>query len=721
MRQAAMEHWPTVKRILQSALDKDPSERAAFVRASCGGDETVLREVQSLLSYEADAESFLERPAIDLAEPHENMLAGRTLSHYEVVSLLGAGGMGEVYLARDPRLDRTVAIKILPGDLAEEPERMQRFEREARAASALNHPNVATIYDVGESEGLHFIVMEHVDGETIAATVEGRSLLPAAVVDIAVQAADALDVAHAQGITHRDIKPANLMVTSRGHLKVLDFGVAKMKLREQPTGNDEWILEPGTAVGRIIGSGPYMSPEQITGGDVDPRSDVFSLGVVIYQMATGQLPFSGTTREGLKEAILRARPASMTALNAGVPPELERITFKCLEKAAEDRYQSARELLSDLWPLKRQLDATRAMADSPWFEALKRPANIGDEVPGSEASELVARGWAHLRSGSFFELSDAVSAFLAAIELAPAYAAAHAGLALTRVAQAAAHDVPHLEALAEAKTIALRALALDGQSADAQVALGQVMLFSEWDWTAAERSFQRALAINPNHAEAYLYYGGLMEALGQLTRGFELKLRGLECDSTSALAHVLIASSLWNQRRYDDVIVWANKALDRDPRHLFARELLVGAYWKKGDFKRQIVEDFKRVEARDLSEDVRAGLREIVAEILHAFDHEGLEAAHRCILKHMSSAWIIELMSHEGGSSIIGRGNTMIGPLARSVEAGDLDKAFELLQGALAVRDPGLIHLAVAPQWDKLRADPRFNECLARMKLRSVL
>jgi serine/threonine protein kinase len=726
MRHAATEHWATVKRIHQSALDKDPSERAAFVRASCGGDETVLREVQSLLLYDVDAASFLERPAMDLArgwssEPHEHTLAGRTLSHYQVVSLLGAGGMGEVYLARDPRLDRTVAIKILPGDLAGDPERMQRFEREARAASALNHPNVATIYDVGESDGLHFIVMEHVEGETVAARVAGRALVPAAVVDIAVQAADALDVAHAKGITHRDVKPANLMVTSRGHLKVLDFGVAKMKLLDESTRSSEWILEPETAIGRVIGSGPYMSPEQITGGDVDPRSDVFSLGVVIYQMATGHLPFSGSTREELMEAILRAAPESMTGLNPDVPSELERITFKCLEKSAEDRYQSARELLSDLWPLKRQLDATRAKADAPWFEFLGRPVEIAHESPGSEASELVARGWAHLRSGSFFELSDAVSAFVAATEVAPAYAAAHAGLALTKVAQAVAHDVQHLEALAEAKTIALRALALNDKSADAQVALGQVMLFSEWDWTAAERSFQRALAINPNHAEAYLHYGGLMEALGQLTRGFELKLQGLECDSTSALAHVLIASSLWNQRRYDDVIVWVNKALDRDPRHLFARELLVGAYWKKGDFKRQIVEDLKRVEARDLSEEARAALREIVAEILHAFDHEGLDAAHRCILKHMSSAWMTELMSDEGGSTIIGRGNTIIGPLARSAEAGDLDKAFELLQGALDVRDPGLVHLAVAPQWDNLRADPRFNDCLARMKLRPVL
>ncbi len=298
--------------------------------------------------------------------------------------------MGEVYLARDPRLDRAVAIKILPGDLAGDPERMQRFEREARAASALNHPNVATIYDVGESDGLHFIVMEHVEGETVAARVAGRSLLPAAVVDIAVQAADALDVAHAKGITHRDIKPANLMVTLRGHLKVLDFGVAKMKLRDESTRSGEWILESGTAVGRVIGSGPCMSPEQITGGDVDPRSDVFSLGVVIYQMTTGHLPFAGSTREELMEAILRAAPESMTELNPDVPSELERITFKCLEKSAEGRYQSARELLSDLWPLKRFSTAPSTCATRRWSISWSRLSGTAcAPIPGSTS---VSRG-----------------------------------------------------------------------------------------------------------------------------------------------------------------------------------------------------------------------------------------------------------------------------------------------------------------------------------------
>ena len=302
-------------------------------------------------------------------------------------------------------------------------------------------------------------------------------------------------------------------------------------------------------------------------------------------------------------------------LNPDTPPELERITLKCLDKRTDGRYQSARELLTDLWPLKRRLDANapRATPDSVRLDLPRRSgshpgaavtpavaddASITDASRASEASELVARGWAHLGSGSSFELSHAVSAFVAATVIEPTYAAAYAGLALARVAQATARHVPLVEAFAEAKAAALRALALDHESADAQVALGQVMFFGDWDWIAAERSFKRALALNPNHAEAYLHYGVLMEALGDLDRGFQLKLQGLQCDPTSALAHELIAASFWNQRRYDDVIVWANKALDRDPEHRMARELLGGAYWMLGDLERSRKE-FERAEARD--------------------------------------------------------------------------------------------------------------------------
>jgi tetratricopeptide (TPR) repeat protein len=251
----------------------------------------------------------------------------------------------------------------------------------------------------------------------------------------------------------------------------------------------------------------------------------------------------------------------------------------------------------------------------------------------------------------------------------PTYARAYAGLAFAKVMEGTNRAVL-VKAFGEAKTAALRALALDDQSADARVALGQVMVFVEWDWVAAEKSFQRALASDPNQAEAYLFYGFLEEALGDLERGLRLKLQGLECDSTSALAHVQIAVSFWYQRRYDDVIVWANKALDRDPYHPFARELLAGAYWKLGDLERS-AEHMQRS-------------RDHASKVLRDFSNDDF-------------------------------------PLAmNAVQMGDLDGAFEALQRMFDAHDPALIDLAVGPHWDGLREDPRFNQYLVRMKLRSA-
>jgi len=361
-----MERWATVKRIHQAALELEASERTVFLDEACAGDEKLRREVESLQAYEDDAASFMELPAVEatarvLSEAPETTLVGRTLSHYQVVSLLGAGGMGEVYLALDPRLDRTVALKILPGDLASDADRMQRFTREAKAASALNHPNVATIYDVGESDGVRFIAMEHVEGQTLAARIAGRPLAPADIVDIGAQVADALDAAHARGITHRDIKPANLMLTPHGRVKVLDFGVAKTTTRSEGlTRLDDLSTGAQTAVGIVIGSLPYMSPEQVLGREVGHRSDIFSLGVALYEMATGRLPFAGTTPTETMDLILHAQPDSLTGGNGETPAELDRIIGKCLEKDVERRYQSARDLLIDLRALKRKTEA-----DSP--------------------------------------------------------------------------------------------------------------------------------------------------------------------------------------------------------------------------------------------------------------------------------------------------------------------------------------------------------------------
>ncbi len=293
--------------------------------------------------------------AVLAAEQMESMV-GRTLGHYQIVSLVGAGGMGEVYRARDTKLDRIVALKILPAEVAADQERMRRFVLEARAASALNHPNVAHIYEIGDAEGVGFIAMEYVEGQTLAARTAAEPLDPAEVVGLGMQMADALAEAHSRGITHRDLKPANLMLTPRGQVKLLDFGLAKVN---RPGGQEiDSSLDTltRTARGVVMGTLPYMSPEQALGRDVDYRSDLFSLGAVLYELATARRPFSGKNASETLDLILHAQPRAISHFKHDVSGELERIVGKCLEKDRERRYQSARQLLLDLKNLKRDLE-----------------------------------------------------------------------------------------------------------------------------------------------------------------------------------------------------------------------------------------------------------------------------------------------------------------------------------------------------------------------------
>lgn len=247
-------------------------------------------------------------------------MIGRTLGHYQIVSLLGAGGMGEVYLAQDTRLDRRVALKSLPADVASDQERMRRFVREAKAASALNHPNVAHIYEIGEAEGVSFIAMEYVEGQTLAAKIGGRPLEIAEMIEISIQVADALDEADGKGITHRDIKPTNIMITPRGMVKVLDFGLAKVTLPTSQEVATTLSTMTETMPGVVMGTVPYMSPEQALGREMDHRSDIFSLGVVLYEMATGRLVFSGVDGGPLAVGGRRPAPVSFpSARRAGSP------------------------------------------------------------------------------------------------------------------------------------------------------------------------------------------------------------------------------------------------------------------------------------------------------------------------------------------------------------------------------------------------------------------
>jgi len=359
------ERWQKVERLYHAALECEPESRAAFLDDACAGDAELRREVTSLLAYQSRAENFIEVPAIEvaaemMAEEPASAMVGHTISHYKIISSLGAGGMGEVYLAEDTKLGRKVALKLLPAFFTKDKERLRRFAQEARAASALNHPNVAHIYEIGEADGTSFIALEYVEGETLEAKIGGRPLDAAEMVDIAVQTTDALDAAHTKGIVHRDIKPANIMVTPRGGVKVLDFGLAKVTAT-QP--DSEASTQLKTSPGVVMGTVPYMSPEQALGRETDQRSDIFSLGAVLYEMATGRQAFSGANAVEVIDHIAHAQPEAISRFNYEVPTELERIIRKCLEKERERRYQSARELLIDLRNLQRDSDAKVATTE----------------------------------------------------------------------------------------------------------------------------------------------------------------------------------------------------------------------------------------------------------------------------------------------------------------------------------------------------------------------
>jgi serine/threonine protein kinase/tetratricopeptide (TPR) repeat protein len=382
------ERWKHVEELYHAAMERDEESRADFLDDACAGDEGLRREVESLLSFEERAENFIESPALEVAArmvAHEQIATNvsQSINQYKIISPIGAGGMGEVYLAEDTRLKRRVALKFLPAHLTQDKRHLRRFEQEAHAVAALSHPNVCVIHEVVETEDKReCIVMEYVEGVTLRERIDEHPLKMGEALDVAIQVASALSAAHAAGIVHRDIKPENIMLRRDGYVKVLDFGLAKLTEREHSSIDTEAPTKSlfNTAPGIVMGTVSYMSPEQARGHQVDARTDIWSLGVVLYEMVTQKQPFSGATMMDMIIAIAERDPVPLS--KHGLPTELDRIVNRSLAKDRTQRYQSAEELLVDLKNLKQEpedwskVEHRKQSASSPTVVSTNREVNI---------------------------------------------------------------------------------------------------------------------------------------------------------------------------------------------------------------------------------------------------------------------------------------------------------------------------------------------------------
>lgn len=790
-------------------------------------------------------------------------MIGQTVSHYRITEKLGRGGMGVVYKAEDTRLRRSVAIKFLSDDLSRDRNAVERFQREARAASGLNHPHICAVYDIGEHAGQHFIVMELLEGAPLDQTIGGKSLANDRLVDLALQIADALETAHAKGIVHRDIKPGNIFITDRGQAKLLDFGLAKGQSAE-PAAAGETTLEHLTSAGEVLGTIAYMSPEQVRGEPLDSRTDLFSLGAVLYEMATGRHAFAGNTSGTLQEAILNRTPVASGRVNPDIHPRFEEIINKALEKDRGLRYQSAADLRADLQRVKRDIDSgnlrgaattVRTTGDGRW-----RPGRLGIAAIGVVIAVIAAAAWSGLfrARGSAIEsiavlpfenesgdpnteyLSDGITEslinnlsqlpslrvsarsavfrykgsapdpqrvgqdlrvravlsgrllqrgdtlvvrtelmdvangsqlwgqeynrkltdvialqddlsneiserlrlrltteekqkltkrytedpeayqlylkgryywykrnpddiikakeqLLQAIDRDPSYALAYTGLADVYSQASFLNVMRPVDAMPKAKASAQRALEIDPDLADAHVSLAYASFTYDWDWPAATKHFDRALALNRLTVENHTYYPFYLTVGGRSAEAIEVARRALERNPVSASMSHNLAVQLVLSRQFDAAIEECRRTLDLDPSFALAYDVMAASLASKGMFREALPLTQKAAALSPGNMNSRALLGAVLANLGQR--QEALQ-----ILEQLAASSKQRYVPAQSFAIVY-------------TGLGDKDQAFAWLDKAYEERSNRLAYLKVEPTWDRLRSDPRFDALLRRIGL----
>ena len=533
-------------------------------------------------------------------------MMGETLGHYRILDKLGAGGMGEVYLAEDLDLDRKVALKVLPQSMARNPERLSRFEREAKTLASLNHPNIVTIHSVESADDLQFLTMELLEGKTLSDFIPRGGVTLKDFFEIGIPLADALAAAHDQGVIHRDLKPGNVMVTDRGILKVLDFGLAKHSPSKEAAFDTDGPTEPLTGEGRILGTVPYMSPEQLKGKPLDHRTDIFSLGIILYQMATGDRPFKGTTSAEVHSSILRDVPVRIDELKAEVPRDVARMVSLCLEKDPDHRLQSAKDVRNELSVLRQEISTGESAARSATAKARRRAPDLGWYLLGLVLIAFAVYGaWQWARSGfdkdtiavgseaqmlldqaellelraTTESLEQAEDRLRRTLALEPDHPVVQARLAtLLNTLQ---DEQPLPDRPEEIRQLARAALDSDPDNVDAWVALGNGAI-DRGDLDAAMDAADRAIRIDPENHAGFTLRGRVLIDQDRVDEGLADLQQAVTLAGTDVKARLALAGSLWSLGRNNEAAGEYEKVLRYNPDSPSALNNLGAIYGQQG-------------------------------------------------------------------------------------------------------------------------------------------
>lgn len=603
------QNWDNLKEIFHAAIALPPVERSVYLDRVCEGDDSLRQAVEALIKSHEESRNFVDTPGYQAAAAmlimNGKLAAGQTVGRYRIESLLGQGGMGEVYLAEDTKLRRRVAIKLLLSDSMGDEQANQRLIREAQAAAKLDHPNICAVHEVAEENGRSFIVMPYVEGETLAIRIKRKPLDVSESLALAVQVADALTEAHAHGIIHRDLKPANIIITPRGQPKVMDFGLAKVVVTATGSQIDGQASTPAllTTPGTIIGTVPYMSPEQVHGQSLDARTDIFSLGVVLYEMLTGQQLFAEATPAGTISAILTKEPAPLSAYGLTWPAELQRIVYKCLAKDRERRYQTMRDVVSDLETVRHECEnralavpvsdnATPPIRAAVTDQRARRPAFLvsplaltlfvgvvlvmvalvyflfsksrQNERAGSVTSvnsaayDYYLRGKLNASSENRDNNETAIKVLEDVVRLEPGFAPAYAELARAYGTKANffAPEAEKKRLNEDAKLAVEKSLALDPNLAEGHFVRGAIL------WTHANRfpheqaiqSLKKALVLDPNLEEAHHQLGVIYFHIGLLDKGEEEIKTALAINPSDTLARFRLGAIEVCRGKYEEAL-----------------------------------------------------------------------------------------------------------------------------------------------------------------------